>query len=74
MSSMNGSNYTATSSFISLKTLKLMEDITSIIKDTDTLKLNKELNRLLYRATDALMELKLELLQLKVSNNSSSTQ
>lgn len=52
-----------------------MEEIIGIIKDMDTSKeLNSDLNRLLYRAMDKLVELKCGLLQLQVSKLSSRTQ
>lgn len=66
---MSSFNQSAQSLSISLKIQKQMERIISIIKDMD-LSRNaeelKQLNRLLYKATDNLMEFELSLHQLKV--------
>lgn len=57
----------ATSTFSSSRIQTLMEEIISIIKDTDISKLDKELGLSLYRATQPFVELKSALHQLQVS-------
>jgi len=69
MSSTNSSYQYAQSLSISSKILKQMERIITIIKDLEHSKSEEELkrlNRLLYKATDNLMEFELSLHQLKV--------
>lgn len=77
MSSTTGVYQIARSLSISSKIHKQMERITTIIKDMENLLSGEELallNRLLYRATDSLMEFELQLLQLKEEKRSKSTQ
>lgn len=65
-----GANQNWINSFASSKTLTLMEEIITIIKGMDTLKqenVPQQLRRTLLRSMDALVELKSDLLQLKVS-------
>lgn len=69
VSSMSSASYISNATSISLKIQKQMERIIIIIKDMENLSSVdelKQLNRLLYRATDNLMEFELSLHQLKV--------
>lgn len=65
---MSASGY-STNLSISSKILNMLQEITTIIKDLDTLKKKEDqaqLNRLLYRSMDSLTVLKCQLLQLQV--------
>lgn len=76
MSSIPGSKNSVVALSISSKIQKQMERIIIIIKDMDNSKNEDELrqlNRLLYRATDNLMEFELSLHQLKVSSSFSKS-
>lgn len=72
-----GVNPYSTGLSVSSRIQKLMEQIIITIKGMDTSSNVEELrrlNRLLYRSMDNLMEFQLELLQLKDSSVSKSTQ
>jgi len=77
MSSTNSVKTLSNTLSISSKIQKQMERIITIIKDMENLNFEeelKQLNRLLYRSTDSLMEFELSLRQLKDEKSSKNTQ